>query len=795
MQFKRLKTRIAVVFLTLILFIQLLGSMSIRLSIEKNARASVNEQLQIGERIFRSLLEQNGENLSQGARILAADYGFRQAIASNDYETVLSALTNHQSRIGADLAVFYSSARDSLAISGNMPEEVAREKVISLVKSAQSNGDTRDFVVYKHQPYQLVAVPVKAPLTIGWIIMGFKINNELAQKLNTLSNLEVTFISKSSDSQWSSMASTLSMAATDQLVKLSADSASRTLGNSEVFIGKTDYGTRYVSIFDKSDQALFAVLQRSIDQATAPYKSLQLNLLLLTIIGAIAFVAVTFYISKRITKPITDLAETARQLEAGNYAIRIHSDRKDELGKLSNAFNSMSEAIASLEKSILKQAYWDEMTQLPNRASFMMQLGQAMAEAKEKHEPLSVLVMNLDRFKQINNVLGHSSGNDLLYAVAERISSSTRRKSDVVARLGGDEFAVLLPTANIEAGLNVAATLIKNLEAPIQINDQFVDVTAGPGIATYPDHADNEEQLLSRAEMAMHASKTRHAGATAYDPVFDISSQDNLSLASELKMAISNRELSLFIQPKIDLMTSKVSSTEALIRWNHPQKGMIYPDSFIPFAEQSGLIRNISLLMLAEAAKLSATWGEQGIFIPIAVNISARDLIDLDLPNKLSNILKEHRVDHSAISLEITESSIMDDPLRAQQTLDNLARMGIKLAIDDFGTGYSSLSYLKRLPVSELKIDKSFVLKMEQDDSDSKIVRSTIDLGHNLGLKVVAEGIENKKVWDLLKTMGCDFGQGYFMSRPIAAKDFVAWLEQWNHNEVNKDSVSSYQSS
>ncbi|HSH72617.1 MAG TPA: EAL domain-containing protein [Methylophilaceae bacterium] len=785
MQFKSLKSRIAVVFLTLILLIQIVGSIAIKLSIEKNARASVNEQLQIGERIFRSLLEQNGENLSQGARILATDYGFRQAIASNDYETVLSALSNHQSRIGADIAIFYAPGRDSLTISGSLPEDVARGKVSALIKSAQNNGDTRDFVVFKNQPYQLVAVPVKAPLTIGWIVMGFKINNELAQKLNKLSNLEVTFISKSNDSHWSSMASTLNMASSEELVAISAEKISKKSSsdhpdNSEIDIGKTDYGTRYVAIFDTPDQALFAVLQRSIDEATAPYKTLQLNLLILTIIGALVFIAGIFYISKRITMPITELAETAKQLEAGNYDIMVHSDRKDELGKLGNAFNSMSEAIASREKSILKLAYWDEMTQLPNRASFMLQLGQAMAVAKEKNESLSVLVMDLDRFKQINNILGQSSGDELLHAVAERISSSTRRKSDVVARFGGDEFAVLLPTANIAIGLSVASALIKTLETPIQVNDQFVDITAGLGIATYPDHAENEEQLLSRAEMAMYKSKASNSGAIVFEPAFDISSQDNLSLSSELKSAISNKELALYIQPKIDLITRKVCSTEALIRWKHPKKGLVFPDEFIPFAEHTGLIRSISLLMLSEAAALSATWRDHGIYIPIAVNISARDLIDHDLPNKLNNILNTHHVDTSAISLEITESSIMDDPLRAQQTLDNLSQMGVKLAIDDFGTGYSSLSYLKRLPVSELKIDKSFVLKMEEDDSDSKIVRSTIDLGHNLGLKVVAEGIENEKVWDLLKEMGCDYGQGYFMSKPMPAQDFLVWMSRWD---------------
>ena len=788
MKFKRLQSRIAVVFLTMILLIQVIGSIAIRFSIEKNARASVDEQLLVGEKVFLSLLEQNGENLSLGARILASDYGFRQAIASNDYETILSALSNHQSRIGADIAIFYSLSTQKLTISGNLSNEEAKREVEQLINQDQANTAS-EFTIFKNQPYQLVAVPIKAPLTIGWIVMGFEINNALTQKLNKLSNLEVTFISRTGDNNWSSMASTLSMASTKELLALSPAMISPGTHKSEVRINDMELGTRYVKIFEDAHHALFAVLQRSINEATAPYQSLQRNLLILTIIGALVFIAGIFYISKRITQPITELAETAKMLEEGNYNIHIQQsiEREDELGRLSRAFNSMSDAIASREKSILKLAYWDEMTQLPNRASFMAKLSTAMAHAQAKKESLSVIVMNLDRFKQINNVLGQKAADEVLLGVAARISSSVRRSSDVIARFGGDEFAILLPHADATTGLNVAHTLLKTLEAPIQIKDQFVDISAAAGIATYPDHALDEGQLLSHAEIAMHASKTRHSGAVVFDLDMDIGSQGNLSFASELKSAMSTNQFVFYVQPKLELATGKVCSVEALIRWEHPQKGFIYPDEFIPFAEQSGYIRDISLWMLAEAARFSALWIANSIEIPVSVNLSTRDLIDQDLPNKISSILNAHNVSTESISIEITESSIMDDPLRAEHTLDRLSRMGITLSIDDFGTGYSSLAYLKRLPVDELKIDKSFVLKMEENSNDIKIVKSTIDLGHNLGLKVVAEGIENKMTWDLLKEMGCDLGQGFYMSRPIPAENFIAWMENWERSEVNNE--------
>jgi len=240
----------------------------------------------------------------------------------------------------------------------------------------------------------------------------------------------------------------------------------------------------------------------------------------------------------------------------------------------------------------------------------------------------------------------------------------------------------------------------------------------------------------------------------------------------------------MYVQPKIDIATSQLTSLEALVRWKHPVKGFIFPDQFIPFAEQTGYIQLISQWMLNEAARYSQIWNAMNLHYPIAVNISTRDLIDQELPDKISDIFKTYQIDNSSLSLEITESSIMDDPVRALATLDKLSSMNIKLSIDDFGTGYSSLAYLKRLPVNELKIDKSFILKMEQDESDKKIVQSTIDLGHNLGLKVVAEGIENQIVWDLLRKMGCDSGQGYYMSKPMPANDFANWISLWDKSSI-----------
>lgn len=780
MQFTSLKSRISVIFLSLILVIQVLSSIAIKLSIDKNARRSVNQQLEVGERVFLNLLQHNGDSLSVGARILAADFGFKAAIASNDHETILSALVNHQSRINADIAIFYSADQNSLVISENLSETEVSEKIAEVIYAAKNDIQKNNFTIFNNQPYQLVAVPVKAPLTIGWVVMGFEINNSLANTLHKLSNLEVTFISQSGASPWRSTAGTMSMSSSDQIVKYtSIQPVMSTNRNLELTIGDVAFGTRYVTIFKNINDSLYVVLQRSIDEATAPFKVLLLNLLILSIVGMLIFIVSILYVSRIVAQPIVELADTAKKLEEGDYTFKVDTSRKDELGKLSSAFSSMRTAIADREKSILKLAYLDEMTGLPNRASFMKELNSAIYQSETNREPLSVLVMNLDRFKQINNVLGHDFGNELLHAVSIRISQVFRKDNDVVARISGDEFAVLLPATNADVAMNIAQKLLQAFEKPIQLDDNFVDITAGIGIANYPAHSNQIEQLLSFAEIAMQVSKAKKCGPVVFDPSFDAGSNVNLTLASELKNSIQNNELMLFVQPKIDLKSRVVTSVEALIRWKHPTRGMVFPDQFIPFAEQTGLIRDITLWMIAEASKVSAQWLEKGISIPIAVNISARDLIDSDFPNKVSEILKSMGSNTSLISLEVTESSIMDDPHRAKQTLLHLSEMGIKLAIDDFGTGYSSLSYLKELPVSELKIDKSFVMHIEDNLNDRIIVSSTIELAHNMGLHVVAEGIENIKVWKFLQEMNCDYGQGYYMSRPIPVSDFEAWHQQW----------------
>jgi diguanylate cyclase len=791
MKFKSLQNQIIFIFLALILGIQLVGLIPIEFSINKNARKSAEEQLEVGESVFVNILEQNTESLKQGAKILAADYGFRESVATNDNATIVSALNNHQSRINADIAIFYSTNDDKVLVSGNIAEEDAQLVTQKLINEYSIDAKHLDFEIFNDKPYQLVAVPVKAPLTIGWVVMGFKIDNQLALKLNKLNNLQVTFIQKSKNNLWSSTASTLSASQSQLLVSAVSKKFSNALKTLEITMDDEIYDSR-VMIMHQDDNLLLVVLQRSITQATSQYQSLKLNLFILIILGLGIFTIVTIYISKYITLPITSLSETANQLAQGNYSVEVKTNRQDEIGRLSKAFNAMREAIALREKKVTQLAFWDEITGLPNRAAFMKKLNEAIELHQRKNLSLAVVVLNLNRFKQINKILGRQFADELLKQVGANIQSSVRHSSDLVARIGADEFAILLPDAEIEVAHMVVKNIIKPFEHALTINEQNIDVDAAVGVSVYPEHAENYERLLINAETALQVSKNKKLEVAVYETSQDLGAQDNLTLASELKTAIQHNHLALYLQPKINIQNQSAYAAEALIRWIHPEKGFIFPDQFIPFAEQTGIIPKITLWMLNEACRVHAMFTQQGITVCIAVNIAMQDLIDQDLPEKIAAMFKLHGVDANAISLEVTEGSIMDDPERAEMTLQKLSDMGIKIAIDDFGTGYSSLAYLKRLPVNKLKIDRSFVMNMEHSESDISIVRSTIDLAHNLNLEVVAEGIENQASWDLLAKMGCDYGQGYFMGKPMPVTQYAEWLEKWT-NKLESNQTQALQ--
>ncbi|HEX8171371.1 MAG TPA: EAL domain-containing protein [Thermoanaerobaculia bacterium] len=422
------------------------------------------------------------------------------------------------------------------------------------------------------------------------------------------------------------------------------------------------------------------------------------------------------------------------------------------------------------------QAMHDSLTGLPNRTLLFDVLERGIAAAGEQRAMLALMLMDLDRFKEVNDTFGHHFGDALLKQVAFRLENQMR-DGDIVARLGGDEFAVVLPRVyDVATAASAARRILAALEPPFVIEGQVLEVGASIGIALFPDHGDDARTLLRRADVAMYAAKQRQSGYGFHRDDAEVRTPDQLALVVELRGAAERNELELHYQPKLHLRSGLVTRAEVLIRWNHPQRGVLGPGSFIPLAERTGLIRPITDWLLETAVRQCRVWQDAGAPIHVAVNISAKSLLDQALPSKVQGALDRWGVDPRFLKIEITESSIMADPAHALAILSMLQSMGVRLSVDDFGTGYSSLTHLRELPIDEIKVDKSFVMNMNANEADAAIVRTVIDLAHNLGKQVCAEGVEDEATWRALVSLGCDLAQGYWIARPMNAADLMQWL-------------------
>jgi diguanylate cyclase (GGDEF)-like protein/PAS domain S-box-containing protein len=470
------------------------------------------------------------------------------------------------------------------------------------------------------------------------------------------------------------------------------------------------------------------------------------------------------------------------QVVWGNVSASLVRDAAGEpsfaVGMIENITERKLAEDALMRQSELNrhQALHDSLTGLPNRVLFRERIEQALLRARRENEQVGVLLMDLDRFKEVNDALGHHAGDALLIEVGKRLPA-VLRASDTVARLGGDEFGMLLLSpSGPDSVVPLVERIHQALVEPVVVSDLPLEIEASVGIAIYPQDGVDSETLLRRADVAMYAAKESNLPYAFFDEASHDQDPTRLTLVAELRRAIDERELVLYYQPKAVLDGDAIRSVEALVRWNHPQRGLLPPDEFIPLAERTGLIRPLTLYVIDEALRQCRAWQDEGIELSVAVNLSTRNLLDIEFPLRVHELLERSEVDRGRLELEITESTMLADPARTKLVLDRLSAMGIRLSIDDFGTGYSSLAYLKKLPVDEIKIDRSFVMNMGHDEDDAVIVRSTIDLGRNLGLEVVAEGVETLEAWERLKALGCTIAQGYYLSPPVAAATLSEWL-------------------
>ena len=772
---RSLQAKILALFVLLIVVVQVGGFILINTAGISAARKSVGAEVLAGTRVFDRVIRQDHDRLRQGARLLTADYAFREAITTGDTETIASVLANHGDRIGATVMMLVGLDRRVLADTAGTTTG-QRFAFPDLLETTDGREKSPAMVVMRGQVHQLVVVPILAPLPVAWLAVGFKVDDALAQELHRLTRLQVSFMTRPVDADWRIQATTLDDEGRRLLL---ADMNAGHFAATD-FDGKAGNGdeaiTRVLKLSSQRNQDVVAVLQEPLSEALEPYRQLQRRLALISLLGILVSIAASIVIARGIGRPVRDLAGVARRIAAGDYSVLPRQSRNDEIGDLATAFRSMQKGIAKRESRITELAYRDGLTNLPNRACFANYLGEALGSSIASSSPVAVLLMDLDHFRYVNDTLGHAIGDSLLCEVAARLQAVVRRASDTVARLGGDEFAILLPGASLEEATRAGEAILRVLEAPMSLEGHVVDVRASIGVAGFPEHGNDASTLLRHADVAMYEAKRTSRGVVAWDDQYDQHSLDRLSLMSDLRKAIDRDELMLVYQPKVSLGVAADHHVEALVRWRHPARGLVPPSEFVPFAEQTGYIRVITQWVIDRAVAQCGAWRRGDLPVNISINLSARDLIDSELPDRFEERVNHHGCSPAWFSFEITESAILDDPGRAIRNLERLHALGCKLAIDDYGTGYSSLAYLRNLPVQQLKIDKSFVMGLAADRDDEIIVRSTIELGHNMGLLVIAEGVEDEPTFERLRSLGCDMAQGYWLSRPLDAAAAETWM-------------------
>ncbi|MBO1923469.1 bifunctional diguanylate cyclase/phosphodiesterase [Thiomicrorhabdus sp. 6S3-12] len=477
-----------------------------------------------------------------------------------------------------------------------------------------------------------------------------------------------------------------------------------------------------------------------------------------------------------IFKPIERVTQALRSRAFGMDMPKIDTTETEEIARLVEAFVQMDEEVTHRQNALEHQAMHDHLTGLPNRFLLNQRIEYQLLSAERQQGSFVLFVMDLDFFKEINDTLGHASGDKLLIEASERIHKLIR-KSDTLARLGGDEFSILLPDMHKKQAGGLAEQIIEQIGQPFELNGEKVNVSISIGIVSYPDDGMNAETLLQYADMAMYAAKRKRIGYSQYDSSENIYSKERLSLVGDLIDALDNDQFELHYQPQVAAESGRICGAEALLRWQHKEHGYVPPDKIIEMAERLGIIHKLSLYVLRKAIAECRHWHRQGSEVSVSVNLSVRDLANEQLCTQIREYLNEFGLDYRYLTVEITESVMMENLALSLGQLKKLNKLGINISIDDFGTGFSSLAYLKRLPVNELKIDKSFIMEIDEDENDQQIVSSTINLGHSLGLKVVAEGVETQRVLDMIKDFGCDQIQGYFISKPLPAPAFRQLLK------------------
>ena len=768
----RFRTRLMLVLLTVVIVSQLATGVAFLRATQNDILAKGSQRLEVGANVLQQLLDSRGEQLRDNVAILADDFGFKSAVSTQDTETLYSVLANHGDRANADM-VFLSGLDGHIMASSHHPQD-SPMPFPQLLARARQEGTAVSVVIAEGQPYEFALLPVRAPNLIGWVGMGFLINEAVTKEINALTGLEISVVNYRDNGEISYLASShqeqlarqLMSGSGDELMKGEYSSTSQMTPDAEYF--------SYASpLYADDTNQTYALLQLSRNQLLGAYRSLQWQLLGIVALILLFTLLVAMWSARSMSKPLIELANAARRIGQGERITRLSiGQERSETGLLASTLLSMQEDIIQREAVLHHQSRHDLLTDLPNRISAQEDISLSI----QRGEPFTLLRLAINNFRDINDTFGYALGDHLLATLANRLQHLPAPENKAY-RLDGDELLLLVKQPSSSVAWRTQ--LFGILNQPIDLDKSPITPSLSAGETNYPEHGDSPQLLLRRADIALDMARRHRHAHQHYLEGQDEHHLRQLTLIRDLQEAVGNGELWMAYQPKVDIHTGLVHQCEALMRWRHPSLGFVPPDEFIGLAERSGNIRMLSQWMLSHVCAQIQAWQRRGYHLSVAVNLSASDVMDPQLATHLADLLKRYQLTADQLSLEVTESAVMQDVDAAMTTLLELTQLGLCIAIDDYGTGYSSLAQIKRLPVHELKIDKSFVLALDTQQDDFTIVRSTIEMGHSLGLRLVAEGVENRASAELLSTLGCDYLQGYWIAKPMPAEELTSWLDNF----------------
>jgi diguanylate cyclase (GGDEF)-like protein len=772
-RFRSLESRMTGLYSATFGFVMLLVAASLQWAIASNADHKVRSELASSAKVIDRIWSMRTQELDSVARPLALDFGFREAVATDDDATIRSALTNIAARI--DLPNAFIVKYDGRVV-GMRPDE---DSPYDAELWAELDGGWHSGALRIHgTTYQAVAAEIRAPALIGWLVLGRRLDAGEIKELSGLSAVPVTgaVVRRTDAGQWvfdqtdrpvrdSGVVALLKRMkpATDGM---QADISGRMGGNMVLArpLGSSD-GVPTTAL----------LMNFSIADALAEYDPLRLAVVIAGLLGLVFVAFASTRVARRIVRPIVALERAAKALEHGERTT-LPVVSQDEIGTLTGSFNAMSAEIVSRENRIRHMAYHDALTDLPNRQQLREELERRLAELSASAATLGVLCLDLDNFKIVNDTLGHRVGDQLLKLVAQRLVESAEGR--FVARTGGDEFCILVE-GDHAAAERLASVLIDTLAQPASVAGHFLRAGASIGIAEAPADALDADDLVKHADLALHAAKAAGRGChRRFTAELDADANRRRAIETDLHSAIAHGEFELYFQPLFDLARNRISAFEALIRWNHPQNGLVSPLDFIAIAEETGLIVPIGEWVLKEACRQAMTWPDD---IRVAVNFSTVQFARPGIVNLVFQTLATSGLAPERLEVEITESLFLESSDSVREILHGLKQIGVRIALDDFGTGFSSLSYLRKFPFDKIKIDRSFIIELLSEKEASAVVKAITDLAAALDMETTAEGVEEPAQVEALRAHGCTTVQGYLFSKPVPASKVPDLLEiKWD---------------